>query len=229
MKEIVALKNVSKWYDLESGKLQILKDISFEIHTGEVAAIVGPSGSGKTTLLGIMAGLDKPSNGEVFLDGSPFHSLTQNELAAIRSEKVGFVFQNFQLIGTLTALDNVMIPMELQGNSNAKEEAKQYLETVGLANRMHHYPKQLSGGEQQRVAIARAFAAKPKVLFADEPTGNLDEETGLEIENLLFTLNRDFATTLILVTHDMELAAKADKILRLKGGLLHSDKFSKAN
>jgi putative ABC transport system ATP-binding protein len=188
------------------------------VGAGERFAIVGPSGSGKTTLLGLCAGLDRASTGSVALNGVSLDDKNEDERAAIRNRYVGFVFQNFQLIPTLTALENVMVPLELRGERNAARQAKNWLEKVGLADRGHHYPTQLSGGEQQRVALARAFSNEPKILFADEPTGNLDAETGQKVEKLLFDLNRDAGTTLILVTHDLDLAAKTGRILRLKGG-----------
>jgi putative ABC transport system ATP-binding protein len=192
--------------------------VSFSVGAGESFAIVGPSGSGKTTLLGLCAGLDRASTGSVALNGVSLDDKNEDERAAIRNRYVGFVFQNFQLIPTLTALENVMVPLELRGERNAARQAKNWLEKVGLADRGHHYPTQLSGGEQQRVALARAFSNEPKILFADEPTGNLDAETGQKVEKLLFDLNRDAGTTLILVTHDLDLAAKTGRILRLKGG-----------
>ena len=204
--------------------LEVLKDIDFEIIKGSSIAIVGPSGSGKTTLLGLCAGLDKATKGTVYLVDENINILNEDERAAIRNKHVGFIFQNFQLVPTLTALENVMIPLELLGESHAKQIATELLERVGLANRTHHYPSQLSGGEQQRVSLARAFSNEPKILFADEPTGNLDDGTGQSIEQLLFELNKEKGTTLVIVTHDLELAAKTDRIIQLKGGKTVSDK-----
>jgi putative ABC transport system ATP-binding protein len=181
-------------------------------------SIVGPSGSGKTTLLGLCAGLDRQDSGSIELCGTELQNLDEDERALLRNQKVGFVFQDFQLLPTLTALENVAVPLELQGQKAASKISKELLEKVGLGDRIHHYPSQLSGGEQQRVALARAFSTKPAVLFADEPTGNLDGETGQKVEELLFELNKDFGTTLIIVTHDIELANKTNHILKLKGG-----------
>ncbi|MBK6930092.1 MAG: ABC transporter ATP-binding protein [Saprospirales bacterium] len=200
------------------GALTVLEDVSFELAPGDTFAIVGPSGSGKTTLLGLCAGLDRASSGSVVLNGIALDNLSEDERAEIRSRYVGFVFQNFQLIPTLTALENVMVPLELRGDANAEETARIWLEKVGLSSRLHHYPAQLSGGEQQRVCIARAFANQPKILFADEPTGNLDAENAAGIVDLIFDLNRTAGTTLVLVTHDHDLAKRTGRILRLKGG-----------
>ncbi len=210
--------NLSKSYQTGKSSLKVLDNIAFEVPQGEVLAIVGPSGSGKTTLLGLCAGLDGFSEGSILLHDVRLETLTEEERASVRSKYIGFIFQNFQLIPTLTALENVMVPMELQRKSNVEEKAIQLLQKVGLGNRIHHYPTQLSGGEQQRVAVARAFMNNPQVLFADEPTGNLDRETGQLIQNLLFELNRESNTTLILVTHDPELAAKANRQIHLSGG-----------
>lgn len=190
---------------------------------GTTAAIIGPSGSGKTTLLGLCAGLDLPSSGNVLLAGQEITGMNEDERAAFRNRHIGFVFQNFQLIPTLTALENVMVPLELRGNHDVRSEALSLLERVGLKDRAHHYPGQLSGGEQQRVALARAFINRPEILFADEPTGNLDEETGSIVTKLLFDLNQEWGTTLILVTHNPELAALTNRILRIKGGHLMED------
>lgn len=217
---MLQVKNISKIYPTGFKKLTVLDNISFEVATGETAAIVGPSGSGKTTLLGLCAGLDRYDNGSIMLNGSLLDKLDEDKLAQIRNLYVGFVFQNFQLLPTLTALENVMVPMELQGASNIKKRALELLDKVGLANRASHYPSQLSGGEQQRIALARAFSNNPKILFADEPTGNLDTETGQKVEQLLFDLNRDAGTTLVVVTHDLDLAGKTEHIIRLKGGVL---------
>ncbi len=210
--------NLTKSYKSGDSELIVLHSVSFKIEAGETFSIVGPSGSGKTTLLGLCAGLDKASAGSVLLNGISLDKLNEDQRAKVRNEHVGFVFQNFQLIPTLTALENVMVPMELQGQRNVTKKAKELLERVGLHNRQHHYPTQLSGGEQQRVSLARAFSNNPKILFADEPTGNLDEETGAKVETLLFDLNREMGTTLVLVTHDMDLAAKTNHIVRIKGG-----------
>jgi len=223
MEQILKLEGVTKIYQSGSRTLKVLDDVTFTIQTGQTVAIVGPSGSGKTTLLGLCAGLDKVSQGSIELCGTALSSLSENERADLRNRKVGFVFQNFQLIPTLTALENVMIPIELLGKSNARKAAVELLERVGLEGRMSHYPSQLSGGEQQRVSIARAFMNEPSILFADEPTGNLDDTTGQKIESLLFDLNKASNTTLVLVTHDLELAAKTDRIIKIKGGQIVSD------
>ncbi len=229
MNKILDIKEVSKSYKSGDGLLNVLKDITLSINAGERVAIVGPSGSGKTTLLGLCAGLDSPTSGTLDLCGQMINDLDENEKAKLRNINVGFVFQNFQLIPTLTALENVMIPLELQKNDKAYSTAKDLLQRVGLAERMSHYPSQLSGGEQQRVSIARAFCNSPKILFADEPTGNLDDETGAYIEQLLFDINEEKGTTLVLVTHDMELAAKVGRTIKLKGGKIISDGMSSSN
>jgi putative ABC transport system ATP-binding protein len=200
------------------GQLTVLEDVSFELAPGDTFAIVGPSGSGKTTLLGLCAGLDRASSGSVELNGIALDNLSEDERAEVRNRHVGFVFQNFQLIPTLTALENVMVPLELRGDAHAEETARAWLEKVGLGNRLDHYPTQLSGGEQQRVCIARAFSNSPAILFADEPTGNLDADNAGGIVDLIFDLNRTAGTTLVLVTHDLELARRTGRILRLKGG-----------
>ena len=215
---MITVKNLSKTYKSGGRELTVLDHIDFSIEAGDSLAIVGPSGSGKTTLLGLCAGLDKASTGSVILNGVALDDLDEDNRAAVRNQYVGFIFQNFQLIPTLTALENVMVPLELRGEKNVRKPAMELLGKVGLADRHHHYPSQLSGGEQQRIAIARAFSNSPKILFADEPTGNLDAETGEKVEKLIFDLNRDAGTTLVLVTHDLELAARTQKILRLKGG-----------
>lgn len=221
---ILEAKSIFKKYKGVNKELTVLDDINFSVNKGEILAIVGPSGSGKTTLLGLCAGLDNPTSGSIGLAGSVISSMTENEKAEVRNRKVGFIFQNFQLLPTLTALENVMIPLELQGRAKgAKDKAEQLLERVGLGGRSHHYPSQLSGGEQQRVSLARAFSNDPEILFADEPTGNLDEETGAIVEKLLFDLNKEKQTTLIIVTHDLELANKTDRIIKLKGGKIVSD------
>lgn len=200
------------------GQLTVLDDVSFELAPGDTFAIVGPSGSGKTTLLGLCAGLDRASSGSVELNGIALDTLSEDQRAEVRNRHVGFIFQNFQLIPTLTALENVMVPLELRGDTRAEETARTWLEKVGLGHRLDHYPAQLSGGEQQRVCIARAFANSPAILFADEPTGNLDADNASGIVDLIFDLNRTAGTTLVLVTHDLELARRTGRILRLKGG-----------
>ncbi|MDJ0644544.1 MAG: ABC transporter ATP-binding protein [Flavobacteriaceae bacterium] len=218
MSKILKIEHLKKSYTSGSKKLTVLNDISFEIDRGSTFSIVGPSGSGKTTLLGLSAGLDKPDSGSIELCGIPLHTLNEDERAQLRNKEVGFIFQNFQLLPTLSALENVSVPLELQGQKNAAKVAMELLDKVGLADRFHHYPSQLSGGEQQRVAIARAFSNGPSILFADEPTGNLDDETGEKIVKLLFELNEQAGTTLVIVSHDLELANKTEQILRLKGG-----------
>ena len=223
MTEILSVRNLSKTYPAQGKSLAVLSDINFEIQQGSTVSIVGPSGSGKTTLLGLCAGLDRASSGSVMLNGIKLDDLNEDERARVRNQHVGFIFQNFQLLPTLTAFENVMVPLELRGERNVKASALTLLDKVGLADRGHHYPSQLSGGEQQRVSLARAFSNSPKILFADEPTGNLDTETGQKVEKLLFELNRDAGTTLILVTHDLELASKTSRIIRLKGGTILND------
>uniref|UniRef100_UPI00404795AA ABC transporter ATP-binding protein n=2 Tax=Algoriphagus sp. TaxID=1872435 RepID=UPI00404795AA len=220
---ILSLQHVTKTYQSGSRKLTVLDQVTFSIQAGEAIAIVGPSGSGKTTLLGLCAGLDSSSTGSVVLNGEAMEGLNEDQRAAIRSRDVGFIFQNFQLLPTLTALENVMVPLELKKRTNAKEKAMELLAKVGLKDRATHYPTQLSGGEQQRVSIARAFANAPKILFADEPTGNLDTETGEMIEDLIFDLNKEQGTTLVLVTHDLELAAKTQRIIHIKGGKIQEE------
>jgi putative ABC transport system ATP-binding protein len=217
---ILDVQHLTKSYPTAGGTLTVLKDVTFSLSAGSSCAIVGPSGSGKTTLLGLSAGLDTPSSGSVTLGRHALHAVGEDERARIRNAEVGFIFQNFQLIPTLTALENVMVPLELQGARNAQGPAADLLSKVGLAERRDHYPAQLSGGEQQRVAIARAFINRPRILFADEPTGNLDAETAEHVVELLFEINREFGTALVLVTHNLELAQRAREILRLKGGLL---------
>jgi putative ABC transport system ATP-binding protein len=215
---MLEVRSLTKSYRSGSETLTVVKEISFSLEAGASCAIVGPSGSGKTTLIGLCAGLDLPSAGEVLLDGTSLGSLDEDGRARLRNDVVGFVFQTFQLLPTLTALENVMVPLELRGGNHARDQAVDLLKRVGLGQRLTHYPAQLSGGEQQRVALARAFINRPKILFADEPTGNLDAETGkLVIENL-FALNAEAGTTLVLVTHDLELAKRAQRIIRLKGG-----------
>lgn len=226
MSSILSAKGINKIYRSGSRELAVLKDIDFEVQAGQSISIIGPSGSGKTTLLGLCAGLDSPTSGEILLCGDPISSMTENAKASLRNKKVGFIFQNFQLIPTLTALENVMIPLELLGNASARKVSAELLDRVGLGARMGHYPSQLSGGEQQRVSIARAFSNTPQVLFADEPTGNLDEETGESIEALLFDLNKEEDTTLVIVTHDLLLAGKTERMIRLKGGKLIEDSYN---
>lgn len=218
MESILDIKNVSKIYQSGNHSLTVLNDINFSISKGETVAITGPSGSGKTTLLGLCAGLDRASSGSVVLSGVALDSLSEDERAAVRNQYVGFIFQNFQLLPTLTALENVMVPLELRGEKNSKSFALDLLAKVGLADRADHYPVQLSGGEQQRVSLARAFSNKPALLFADEPTGNLDAETSEKIIKLLFDLNKDAGTTLVIVTHDLDLAARTNRIIKIKGG-----------
>tara|TARA_A100001037_G_C15153149_1_gene641087 strand:- start:834 stop:1487 length:654 start_codon:yes stop_codon:yes gene_type:complete len=211
-------EQIAKVVPTAEGELAILAGIDLEINAGESVAVVGASGSGKTTLLGILAGLDQPTSGRVLLADHQLTSLDEEERARVRGEHVGFVFQTFQLLGSLTALENVMLPGELRGDANAEKDALELLEKVGLSERSRHYPRQLSGGEQQRVAVARAFASRPTVLFADEPTGNLDTATGQRIIELLFDLNKEFATTLVLVTHDDRLAQRCDRIVEIEAG-----------
>lgn len=215
---ILQVQHVFKNYQIGDHKIPVLNDINFEIEEGSTVSIVGPSGSGKTTLLGLCAGLDQSSEGDIILNGIKLTGLSEDKLAQVRNEHVGFVFQNFQLLPTLTALENVLVPMELRSMRNKQKEAMELLEKVGLSARADHYPSQLSGGEQQRVSLARAFANKPKILFADEPTGNLDAETSAIIEDMLFQLNKESGTTLVIVTHDLDLAAKTQKIIPIKGG-----------
>ncbi len=215
---VLSLDKISKTFSSGSRSLEVLKQSSFNARAGESIAVVGPSGSGKTTLLGICAGLDTPTSGEIKLNGVSLGELSEDQRSGVRNRFVGFVFQNFQLLPTLTALENVMVPLELRGEGDVESEAKDLLKKVGLGERVDHYPVQLSGGEQQRVAIARAFINRPRILFADEPTGNLDSDTSHSIEDLLFELNRKFGTTLILVTHDGELASKTDRVLRIDNG-----------
>lgn len=218
MSKILKINGLEKRYTSGSKQLTVLQNISFEVEKGQTFSIVGPSGSGKTTLLGLCAGLDEPNAGTVELCGYNLNTLNEDERAQLRNEQVGFIFQNFQLLPTLTALENVSVPLELQGAKDAASRAKELLGKVGLGDRIHHYPSQLSGGEQQRVALARAFSNQPSILFADEPTGNLDEETGEKVIQLLFDLNKDAGTTLVIISHDLDLAARTQQILRLKGG-----------
>ncbi len=218
MPKILKIHELKKTYTSGSKKITVLQNISFEIEKGDTFSIVGPSGSGKTTLLGLCAGLDHPDSGTVELCGHNIQDLNEDERAQLRNKEVGFIFQNFQLLPTLTALENVIVPLELQGAKNAAKVGMELLGKVGLADRFHHYPSQLSGGEQQRVALARAFSNTPSILFADEPTGNLDEETGEKVIQLLFELNKEAGTTLVIISHDLDLANRTQQILRLKGG-----------
>ena len=220
---MIETRDLVKSVDTSEGVLTILKGVSLKFEAGEAVAIVGASGSGKSTLLGLMAGLDISSSGEIILDGHELSSLDEEERAVLRGQLVGFVFQSFQLLPSLTALENVMLPIELKGDAAAREKAVDLLDRVGLTERWHHYPNQLSGGEQQRIAIARAFATEARILFADEPTGNLDTATGAKIVDLLFDLNEAFSTTLVLVTHDERLAARCDRQVRLVAGEVVSD------
>jgi putative ABC transport system ATP-binding protein len=219
---------LTKEYQSGEQRLAVLRDVSFIVPDGAFVAIVGPSGSGKTTLLGLLAGLDIPSSGSVMLDGADLARLSEDKRAQLRGAKVGFVFQSFQLIPTLTALENVQVPLELRGDDGAPARARELLARVGLADRAHHFPNQLSGGEQQRVAIARAFSNAPSLLFADEPTGNLDSDTGHHIVELLETLNRESGTTIVLVTHDLALAGRAQRVIRLADGAVVSDSLAPA-
>ncbi len=215
--------HLTKQYRSANGEaLTVLDDVSFDLTAGDTFAIVGPSGSGKTTLLGLCAGLDRATSGSVALNGIELEPLSEDQRAEVRNRYVGFIFQNFQLIPTLTALENVMVPLELRGDATAEAVARQWLAKVGLQDRLDHYPPQLSGGEQQRVCIARAFSNSPKILFADEPTGNLDADNAAGIVDLIFELNRTAATTLVLVTHDLELAKRTRRILKIKGGKIES-------
>lgn len=220
---MLKVERLTKTYSSAGVPLTVLKDVSFGLGGGDSLAIVGPSGSGKTTLLGLCAGLDRPSDGTVMLAGEEIGAMTEDERARMRNEHVGFVFQNFQLIPTLTALENVLVPLELRGASHGEAEARALLARVGLEARCDHYPVQLSGGEQQRVALARAFINTPKILFCDEPTGNLDGDTAHAMTDLIFGINRERGTTLVLVTHDIELARRCRRILRLKGGAVVED------
>jgi putative ABC transport system ATP-binding protein len=223
VEKILNIKNLGKTYSSAGRNLTVLENINFSIDAGSTVSIVGPSGSGKTTLLGLCAGLDRSSTGVVELNSLRIDQLSEDKRAQVRNKYVGFIFQNFQLLPTLTAIENVMVPLELRGEKNIRPRALDLLDKVGLADRGHHYPSQLSGGEQQRVSLARAFSNNPKILFADEPTGNLDAETSEKVVKLLFDLNKEAGTTLILVTHDMELASKTQRIIRIKGGIIIAD------
>jgi putative ABC transport system ATP-binding protein len=220
---ILNIEDLGKTYQSAGRTLTVLDHINFSIAEGSTNAIVGPSGSGKTTLLGLCAGLDRPGSGKVELNNINLGSLSEDQRAQVRNQYVGFIFQNFQLLPTLTALENVMVPLELRGEKNIKARSLELLDKVGLSDRGHHYPAQLSGGEQQRVSLARAFSNSPAILFADEPTGNLDAETAEKVIKLIFDLNKEAGTTLVLVTHDLDLAAKTQRIIRIKGGRLIAD------
>ena len=228
MSKILKITGLEKTYTSGNKELTVLHDISFDVDQGQTFSIVGPSGSGKTTLLGLCAGLDYPNAGTVELCGQDLNALNEDQRAQLRNKEVGFIFQNFQLLPTLTALENVSVPLELQGAKNATTKSMSLLEKVGLADRVQHYPSQLSGGEQQRVALATAFANSPSILFADEPTGNLDDETGEKVIQLLFELNKDNGTTLVIITHDLELANRTQQILKLKGGKIVTNQSSTA-
>ena len=229
METILSVNELTKRYGDGDHTLTVLENINFSVHSGETMSIVGPSGSGKTTLLGLCAGLDRASSGTVELNNIRLNDLNEDQRAQVRNQYVGFIFQNFQLLPTLTAIENVMVPLELRREKNIRGRALDLLGKVGLAARADHYPVQLSGGEQQRVSMARAFSTRPRILFADEPTGNLDEEASNNVVHLLFDLNREAGTTLILVTHNLELAAQTHRILRLKGGRMISDEKTRAH
>lgn len=229
MPKILKIHELKKTYTSGSKKLTVLQDVSFEIERGETFSIVGPSGSGKTTLLGLSAGLDHPDSGSIELCGHNLKDLNEDQRAQLRNNEVGFIFQNFQLLPTLTALENVIVPLELQGIKNAAKTGMELLDKVGLADRFHHYPSQLSGGEQQRVALARAFSNTPSILFADEPTGNLDQETGEKVIQLLFDLNKEAGTTLVIISHDLDLANRTQQILQLKGGKILTNQRTVSN
>jgi putative ABC transport system ATP-binding protein len=220
---ILQAENLTKIYRSGGRDLTVLDNVSFSVGQGDSLAIIGPSGSGKTTLLGLCAGLDTATSGTLSLMGFKLNAMDEDDRAYLRNQYVGFVFQNFQLLSTLTALENVMVPLELRGSKDASRKAKELLTRVGLGDRSHHYPSQLSGGEQQRVAMARAFITDPKILFADEPTGNLDEENAEHIKELLFGMNKEKGTTLVLVTHNLELAQRTRRILRMRGGKLEEE------
>lgn len=228
MNKMLTTNNLTKTVKLPEQSLTILSEVSLTVNEHDSVAIVGASGSGKSTLLSLLAGLDTPSEGEVELAGHPIHKLSEDERAAVRAQYVGFVFQSFHLLPGLTALENVMLPIELKEDKNAQIKAKELLEKVGLAERLNHYPHQLSGGEQQRVAIARAFASEPKILFADEPTGNLDTANGEKIIDLIFDLNQQLGTTLVLVTHDDRLAERCQRLVRLEAGKVIEDSVNES-
>ena len=224
---LLAAENLTKAYRSGTKDLVVLDHVNFSVQQGSRLAIIGPSGSGKTTLLGLCAGLDVPSSGAVSLMGFKLNAMDEDDRAFLRNQYTGFIFQNFQLLSTLTAIENVMVPLELRGERNVQPKAKELLGRVGLGDRLHHYPSQLSGGEQQRVAIARAFITSPKILFADEPTGNLDEENADQIVDLLFGINGEEKTTLVIVTHNLELAQKTERILQMKGGRIVNERHLK--
>jgi putative ABC transport system ATP-binding protein len=225
---VLRVESLVKTFDSGGRTLTVIDNVSFQVDAGETCSIVGPSGSGKTTLLGLCAGLDRPTSGSVTLCGIDLTPLDEDERAAVRNRHVGFVFQTFRLLPTLTALENVMVPAELRGTRDARDRARDLLQEVGLGDRLEHYPTQLSGGEQQRVAMARAFINEPRILFADEPTGNLDAETAERVEDVLFRLNETADTTLVLVTHDEELAAQTERVLHLRGGQVVDDQRTEA-
>jgi putative ABC transport system ATP-binding protein len=224
MEIVLECDNLTKIYKSGEKELTVLDSVSFKAEQGTSLTIIGPSGSGKTTLLGLCAGLDVPSSGTVSLMNFKLNAMSEDDRAYVRNQYVGFVFQNFQLLSTLTALENVMVPLELRGEKNVSAKAKELLARVGLGDRFHHYPTQLSGGEQQRVALARAFITSPRILFADEPTGNLDEANAQQVTELLFGMNREEKTTLVLVTHNLELAQKTERVIKMKGGLVVDDR-----
>ncbi len=222
---MLKVERLTKTYPTAAGPLTVLHEVSFAVEAGNSVAVVGPSGSGKTTLLGLCAGLDQPTGGRVFLAGQAIDAMDEDARARVRNTHVGFVFQNFQLIPTLTTLENVLVPVELRGESGREREARELLGRVGLGDRSEHYPVQLSGGEQQRAALARAFMNRPQILFCDEPTGNLDGDTAHAMVELIFGLNRERGTTLVLVTHDLDLARRCHRLLRLRSGALVSDEI----
>jgi len=226
---MLVARNLTKEFDSGTHRLTVLRDVNFTIPQGALVAIVGPSGSGKTTLLGLLAGLDTPTRGSVILDDADITAMSEDERAKLRGQKVGFVFQSFQLIPTLTAIENVTVPLELRGERGAEARARELLERVGLADRLDHFPAQLSGGEQQRVAIARAFVNRPRILFADEPTGNLDGTTGAKIVGLLEELNRESGSTVVLVTHDLTLAERTGRVIRLSDGVVVEDRDTRGS
>ena len=229
MTNVLEVRDLTRTYRSGDRDLTVLDGVTFSVAAGTTCAIVGPSGSGKTTLLGLCAGLDRTSAGRVILDGQPLEGLDEDERALLRRDLVGFVFQNFQLLPTLSAVENVSVPLELRGESGARNGAAELLDRVGLGDRLDHYPVHLSGGEQQRVGLARAFIHRPKILFADEPTGNLDAETGASVADLLFDLNREADTTLVLVTHDIDLARRCGRIIRLRAGAVVEDSASEGS
>src|SRR5436190_3855717 len=225
LQTVLQAESLTKTYRSGANSLTVLDQVSFSVTQGDTLAIIGPSGSGKTTLLGLCAGLDVPSNGVVSLMGFKLNAMNEDDRAFLRNQYTGFIFQNFQLLSTLTAIENVMVPLELRGERNVQAKAKELLGRVGLGDRLHHYPSQLSGGEQQRVAIARAFITSPKILFADEPTGNLDEENAHQIVDLLFGINGEEKTTLVIVTHNLELAQLMDRIFQIKRGKILDERL----